>query len=85
MSRSYKKTPIGSWVANASSEKKDKQMFHRKSRRLYKEALENFDMETEESVYFNPNEISNTYTWAKDGKGYFGNLEEEDKQRLLRK
>ena len=77
MSRSYKKTPIGEWT-NAKSEKSDKKLAHKKARRVYKEALDTFDMETEESVYFDDREISNTCLWAKDGKGWFGNAIKDD-------
>ena len=71
MSRSYKKTPIGGWTT-AKSEKKDKTLANKKARRMYREVLDSFDIEVDESVFFDKREISNNYTWAKDGKGYFG-------------
>jgi len=76
MSKSYKKTPIGA-ITTAKSEKKDKKIHHKALRREYNTALKNFD-EDDESVFVDERLVSNPYTWAKDGKQYFGDCKDAE-------
>ena len=64
MSRSVRKTKICG-VTNASSEKKDKQDANRKYRRILKILL---NKEAEKLPHLR--EVSNTWTFRKDGKKY---------------
>ena len=66
MGKSYRKTKIFGWTA-ASSEKKDKVFHHRKMRRRVHEQIQKEDYD----LFPVDNEISNVWTWDKDGKQYW--------------
>jgi len=66
MSRSYRKTPVhGNCVC--SSEKKDKQLNHRRERQAVRQALHH-----DKEVMPDYREVSNRWTMGKDGKQWFG-------------
>jgi ATP-dependent Zn protease len=77
MSRSRIKTPITGNAANAKSEKADKQKANRVLRARVRVALNN-DAEVMPEL----REVSEVYTFAKDGKSYF---DADAQPKLLRK
>lgn len=81
MSRSYKKTLICG--NGGGSEKKDKVMLHKKLRRIVRVALK---YDPEEFIEPNKSEIMNVWNMCKDGKNYFGNIEDKEEiKKLMRK
>ena len=66
MARSRKKTPIAG-VTNAPSEKADKQTAHRRERRKVRAKL---GVEIAPEVLPDRREVSDVWTFAKDGKAY---------------
>src|SRR5438105_2968377 len=68
VARSRKKAPV-TGVTSAESEKADKQAAHRRERRQVRQRL-TVDAETE--VLPHTREVSNPWTFAKDGKVYRG-------------
>ena len=70
MSRSYKKKPIIG-IACASSEKKDKKIWHRRLRAIVKKRLLTPDIDSYIETY--PNDAGNVYSMSKDGKQYWDN------------
>ena len=77
MGKSYKKNAYGGWTV-AESEKKDKiathKAFRNREREAQKKAREEEDAEFPERL----EEISQVYTFAKDGKQYCGEPDEND-------
>lgn len=73
MSRSVKKSPVMS-MANASSEKQDKQAWHRKLRHKEKIGLASAQ-DIEAYMGSDEREVSSPYVMAKDGKRYLGSTE----------
>ena len=69
MSRSYRKHPIrGNCGGDHISEKADKQMANRKLRNKVSGRLKNFSAEDlEDYVDFELNDVSNPYSFRKDG------------------
>ena len=74
MGKSYRKHKIFGCAAT-SSEKKDKILHHRKMRRKVKDQIQKEDFDTPFPV---DNEVSNVWTWNKDGKQYWGEATEID-------
>lgn len=68
MSKSYKKTSISGCSA-VKSEKKDKQLYNRKLRRITKQMMLREVME--ELVFPTKKEIQDVWLMPKDGKSYF--------------
>ena len=68
MSRSRRKTPICG-ITCSESEKKDKQLGHRKFRRKVKSIL---SVNPFSDIFPTENEIMNVWEMSKDGKQYFG-------------
>lgn len=68
MSRSIRKTPIGSYNCG-DSEKNDKQIYNRKFRRKTRESLLREDYD---NLLFNIRQVSNVWRMSKDGKRYYG-------------
>ena len=75
MSRSYKKTPIGSRIVSRDSEKADKQQNNRNLRRAVRIAL----AQEEETPVLR--EVGNAASFAKDGKRRFDPTEEPKEMR----
>jgi len=73
MSRSRRKTPITGWTTS-KSEKKDKQIANRRFRRREKQAIYHGEEPPED-----PNEVSNPWDFAKDGKQY---IDEETRKKF---
>jgi coproporphyrinogen III oxidase len=68
MSRSFRRTPIIGMCATArTSEKRDKQFWHREFRRAQKRAIHRGD---EIMPHFR--EIADVYSFVKDGKAWIG-------------
>lgn len=89
MSRSRKHTPIGG-LAFARSEKKDKIIANQKTRSNIKRELRKALMEDDEEALDllstkSVKDYSNTYDMSKDGKRYYGDLEEETYRKFMRK
>ncbi len=72
MSRSFRKTKIQG-ITTINSEKEDKQKANRKFRRVVKQKL-NLD----ESDLPNRREVSNVWSFAKDGKRYCSKMTLKD-------
>jgi len=66
MSRSRKKSPAGG-VTTAASDKADKTRAHQRTRRAVKEALQSGAEEAPDRRL-----TENTWSYAKDGKAWFG-------------
>jgi hypothetical protein len=75
MSRSYKKHPI-TGMTTAESEKYDKQLANRKLRRKQKNAIR-----TKKEVLPQLKEVSNNYTFNKDGKHNWKGTDYETKAK----
>lgn len=89
MSRSRKHSPIGG-LTTARSEKKDKIMANQKTRSSIKRELRKALMEDDEEALDllstkSVRDYSNTYDMSKDGTRYYGDLEEEDYRKFMRK
>lgn len=90
MARSRKKTKV-TGVTTCESERQDKQAWHRKFRRITKELLGEFinipsdEVEAEDFIDPAVREVSNLWDFGKDGKQYYGDLEEETVEKLDRK
>lgn len=69
MSRSFRKSPVVSWCC-ADSEKDDKRISNRKFRKKSKHILKT--SEEYENLPLHQREVTNVYTFAKDGKTYIG-------------
>lgn len=78
MGKSRKKTPIEGHTT-AVSEKQDKRLANRANRRINKIIA---STATEETVFEDLRETSNVCCFDKDGKGYFGDIAD---QELLKK
>lgn len=80
MSRSRRKKPIAGIAGGTSheSEKWDKQKANRKLRHRVKEAIEG-----EEEVLPAQREVSNVWSFYKDGKHWYGDWDDEDGLRKL--
>ena len=70
MSRSKKKNIAGGWTT-ASSEKKDKQFWHRAFRRSNRTTAKQQILQERELLYPIVNEKSNPWTMGKDGKHFY--------------
>lgn len=70
MSRSRKRTPICGWTT-CRSEKEWKQRWHRRLRTAVRRHLLQTHDDTRLPDF---REVSNPWTFGKDGKGYFGHL-----------
>lgn len=77
MSKSYKKNAYGGWTG-AESEKKDKETAHRSFRNKSKQALKRFVSEDNEDFPEKLKEVSEEWTFAKDGRQYCGVPKEND-------
>lgn len=75
MSRSRKKTPIQA-IANSDSEKEDKREANRKFRRKIKQQVKNGDEQLS-----NLRELSNVWSFAKDGKIYRDDISEKEMRK----
>lgn len=89
MSRSKKHSPIGG-LTTARSEKKDKIMANQKTRSSIKRELRKALMEDDEEALDlistkDNKDYSNVWSMPKDGKSYYGDLEEEDYRKFMRK
>jgi len=75
MSRSYRHSPILGITASGinRSEKKDKRRANRKFRRLTHYCLKN-----DERLPVDLDEVSEVYTWTKDGKQFLDDPRPED-------
>lgn len=73
MSKSKKKTPIG---GNGGSDKQDKRLANRKLRRRVK-ASDDFELTIKD--------VSDTWSFKKDGKSYYGNSGDENVEKWSRK
>lgn len=77
MGKSYKKNAYAGW-AGAESEKRDKETAHRAFRNKEKQALRRA-MDTEDDVFPEKlEEVSQIYSFAKDGKQYCEMPKEND-------
>ena len=79
MSRSRRKTPISGYCV-CRSEKRDKQLNHRRERQAVRQALFN-----EDEVMPHTREVSDPWSMGKDGKGWFGDYDADTVARILRK
>ena len=77
MGKSYKKNAYGGWAGD-KSEKHDKETAHRSFRNKEKEALRRVMENKEEEFPEKLEEVSNEWTFAKDGKQYCGKPKEND-------
>ena len=75
MSRSRKKTPISGW-ATAETEKTDKRLANRRLRASVRNLInrQEYDLLRTHSV----EEVSNAYTFDKDGKMWLGDYQDPD-------
>jgi len=74
MSRSKRKHKIFG-ITTAASEKKDKVFHHRKMRKKIKSQIQKGDFESPFPI---DNEVSNPWTWDKDGKQYWPDATDKD-------
>lgn len=77
MGKSYKKNAYGGWTG-AESEKKDKETAHRAFRNKSKQALKHFVDTEVEDFPEKLREVSEEWTFAKDGRQYCGEPKEND-------
>ena len=77
MGKSYKKNAYAGWTA-AQSEKKDKETAHRAFRNKTKQALKRVMSEDETEFPEKIEEVSEEWTFAKDGRQYCGMPKEND-------
>lgn len=77
MGKSYKKNAYGGWTT-AESEKRDKETAHRTFRNKSKQALKRAIDEEEPEFPERLEEISQIYSFAKDGKQFCGEPGEND-------
>jgi hypothetical protein len=77
MGKSYKKNVYTGW-AGAESEKHDKETAHRSFRNKEKQALRNVMVNEEEEFPERLEEVSEEWTFAKDGRQYCGKPKEND-------
>ena len=77
MGKSYKKNAYGGWTG-ADSEKKDKIATHKAFRNREREALKKVIREEDAEFPERLEEISQVYTFAKDGKQFCGMPDEND-------
>jgi len=73
MSRSRRKTPIGSWCGSAS-EKDDKRICNRKLRHTNKIKLNHYEDDT---IFMIQDESLSAWDMNKDGKMYFGDMKND--------
>jgi len=80
MSRSRRKTPIGSW-AKASSEKRFKQdcnnVFNAKQRAILKKLKDDPESDLDIHLPRHLRDVVEPWTGPKDGKMYFGNMKDK--------
>lgn len=86
MSRSRRKTPI-TGITNAASEKKDKQIWHRRFRHKIRDILRRTNEDEIDDIELPvEKEVSSTWAMDKDGKQYIGDMEDQEyKEELMRK
>ena len=77
MSKSYKKNVYTGW-AGAQNEKRDKETAHRSFRNKEKQALRRVMNSEEEEFPERLEEVSEEWTFAKDGRQYCGKPKEND-------
>ena len=77
MGKSHKKSAYGGWTF-AESEKRDKVAAHKAFRNKEREALKKIMREEDAEFPERLEEISQVYTFAKDGKQYCGEPDEND-------
>ena len=77
MGKSYKKNAYGGWTG-ADSEKKDKITSHKSFRNKEREALKRVMKEEDAEFPERLEEISQVYSFAKDGKQFCGMPDEND-------
>jgi hypothetical protein len=80
MARSYRKTPI-SGITKAESDKWFKRFFNKRNRAKVREMLSN--EEYDKLQIFDPR-----YDWwssPKDGKRWYGHIEEDELEKIIRK
>jgi hypothetical protein len=77
MGKSYKKNAYGGWTG-AESEKHDKETAHRSFRNKEKQALRKVMANEEEEFPERLEEVSEEWTFAKDGRQYCGEPKEND-------
>lgn len=83
MSRSFKSIPKGGHSC-AESDKSDKQKANRKFRRIVKQYLDDINYLEEKSLPI-LQEVSNPWSFAKDGKTYYHVKDTELLNKLMRK
>lgn len=74
MGKSYRKTKKFGW-STAASEKEDKVFHHRKMRKKIKDQIQKEDFDSPFPV---DNEVSDPWTWNKDGKQYWPDATKRD-------
>lgn len=77
MGKSYKKNAYGGWTT-AESDKKDKVITHKVFRNKEREALKKVMREEDAEFPERLEEISQIYSFAKDGKQFCGMPDEND-------
>jgi hypothetical protein len=77
MGKSYKKNAYAGWTG-AESEKRDKEAAHRSFRNKEKQALRRAMDTDEEDFPEKLEEVSQVYSFSKDGKQYCGMPKEND-------
>jgi hypothetical protein len=89
MSRSYRHSPIAGF--GAKSEKKDKRVYNQKLRAKNKQLINSVD-DYDDLIMLDISDVSDPWSMAKDGKGYFNKPTEQDSefyqeyyQKFLRK
>lgn len=80
MSRSRRKTKIFG-ITTARSEKEDKVLNHRRIRRSVAESIRKSVRTGDEPPSFDKNDGVQIWSWAKDGKTYFGEATEKDMRK----
>lgn len=84
MSRSYRHTPIAG-IACGASDKYDKQLANRRLRHKVNRVLKRSIGVLTDMIYPLMREVSNVWSFVKDGKQYFGNGNKEDVRKWSRK
>jgi hypothetical protein len=77
MGKSYRTNKIFGW-SKATSEKKDKTFHHRKMRRRINMQLHKEEFDT---PFPTDEEVSDVWTWNKDGKQYWPGATKRDMQK----
>lgn len=74
MGKSRRKTKIFGWTCS-DSEKRDKVIHHKKMRRRVKDQIQKGEFEEPFPV---DNEVSDVYTWDKDGRQFWKDATDRD-------